>query len=52
MIDNPENLGTWFKYNNKIYKSKCPTNSAITFSKRLDHTVSPDCNKTKVYFGY
>ena len=48
MIDNPENIGTWFKYNDKIYKSKCPTNSAITFSKRLDHTVPPTANKTKV----
>ena len=31
MIENPENVGTWFKYNDKIYKSRCPTNSAITF---------------------
>ena len=41
MIENPENLGSWFRYNGKIYKSKCPTNSAITFSKRLEHTVPP-----------
>ena len=47
MIDNPENLGTWFKYNDKIYKSKCPTNSAITFSKRLNHTVPPDATKPR-----
>ena len=47
MIDNPENLGTWFKYNDKIYKSKCPTNSAITFSKRLDHTVPPTITKPR-----
>ena len=47
MIENPENVGTWFKYNDKIYKSKCPTNSAITFSKRLNHTVPPDVTKPR-----
>ena len=47
MIENPENVGTWFKYNDKIYKSRCPTNSAITFSKRLDHTVPPIVTKSR-----
>ena len=47
MIENPENVGTWFKYGDKIYKSKCPTNSAITFSKRLDHTVPPITKKSR-----
>ena len=47
MIENPENVGTWFKYNDKIYKSRCPTNSAITFSKRLDHTVPPIVTKPR-----
>ena len=47
MIENPENVGTWFNYNDKIYKSKCPTNSAITFSKRLEHTVPPIIKKPR-----
>ncbi len=47
MIENPENIGTWFRYNDKIYKSKCPTNSAITFSKRLEHTVPPIIKKPR-----
>ena len=47
MIENPENLGTWFKYDDVVYKLDCPTNSMCLFPKSLLHTVPPNVKKPR-----
>ena len=47
MIDNPEGFGTWFRFEDKVYKPECPTNSAIIFSSRLEHTAPPNVKKPR-----
>jgi len=47
MIENPENLGTWFRVNDEICQTKCPTNSVLVFHKLLMHTVPPNITKPR-----
>ena len=42
MIENPEGIGTFFKIGEKIYSTKCPTNSAMLFPTTMEHTVPPN----------
>ena len=47
MIDNPEGFGTWFRFEDKVYKPECPTNSAIIFSPTLEHTGPANVKKPR-----
>ena len=47
MIDNPEGFGTWFRFKDIVYKPECPTNSAIIFSSRLEHTAPANAKKPR-----
>ena len=47
MIDNPEDFGTWFRFNGRVYKPECPTNSAIIFPSKLEHTAPPNLKKPR-----
>ena len=47
MIENPENLGTWFRLNDEICKVTCLTNSVIVFHKSIIHTVPPNITKPR-----
>ena len=47
MIDNPEDFGTWFRFEDKVYKPECPTNSAIIFSPTLEHTGPANVKKPR-----
>ena len=39
MLDNPLEMGTSFKINNKIIKTKCPNNSLIVFDGGIYHST-------------
>jgi len=47
MLENPEGIGTWFKVDGKVYKTRCPTNSLIVFPNYLLHTVPPIVKKPR-----
>ena len=47
MLENPENIGTWFNVDGEIYKTKCPTNSLLVFPNNLLHTVPPIVKKPR-----
>lgn len=47
MIENPENIGTWFRVNDEICKVTCLTNSALVFHKSILHTVPPNITKPR-----
>lgn len=47
-LENPEEKGTWFRKYNFILKTKTPTNSALIFPSKLDHSP-PDKVKLPRY---
>ena len=47
MIENPENIGTWFRVNNELCKVTCSTNSALVFHKSITHTVPPNVTEPR-----
>jgi len=46
-IENPDNVGTIFRINGKEIQIKAPTNSMITFSSNIEHTVPYNITKPR-----
>lgn len=47
MLENPENLGTFFMINGKELRVKCPENSLITFDPKMMHSLPNNVTKPR-----